>query len=100
MFVLCVNFRSSMFFFRGNSRTFRCSGMLLNGVFTICKTRTFLAFGGSSSSMLIFRGNSRAFRCSATSGPRTDVDFIFRGNSRTFRCSATSGPRTNVHFSW
>ena len=53
-----------MFIFRGNSRTFRCSAVLLKGSKTgfVCKLSYF--FGASTSSIFIFRGNSRTFRCS------------------------------------
>ena len=53
-----------MFIFRGNSRTFRVSAVLLKGSKTgfVCKFSYF--FGASTSSMFIFRGNSRTFRCS------------------------------------
>ena len=50
-----------MFIFRGDSRAFRWSGMLFNGVFTI-KLVLFRPFGSSTSSMFILRGNSRTFR--------------------------------------
>ena len=45
-----------MFIFRGNSRTFRCSPMLLNAVFYNKTPGFFDVFGA------------------ATSGPRTEVD--------------------------
>ena len=55
---------SSILIFRGNSRTFRSSGMLLNGVFMkkLVPFHSFRSFGSSTSSMFIFRGNSRSFR--------------------------------------
>ena len=71
---------SSMLTFRGNSRTFRCSAMLLTGFFFF-KTRAFLTF-------------------LALQHPAQELKSMFPGNFRTFRCSATSGPRTDVHFSW
>ena len=50
-----------MFIFRGNSRTFRVSAVLLKGSKTgfVCKFSYF--FGSSTSSMFIFPANSRAF---------------------------------------
>ena len=89
-----------MFIFRGNSRTFRGSGMFFNGVFTI-KLVLFGFFGGSTSSVFIFILTSfSGVVCSffvvilVLFGVGM---FIFCGNSRTFRCSATSG--TDVVFS-
>ena len=69
--VVCGSSTSSMFIFRGNSRTFRVfifggnsfrvSAVLLNDVFTIKLVR-FCCFGASTSWMFIFGGNSRSLR--------------------------------------
>ena len=55
-FILNMFFLISLI--RGNSRTFRCSAMVLTGSATYF-------FGFSTSSIFIFRGNSRIFRFSA-----------------------------------
>ena len=68
-----------MFIFRGNSRTFRCSPMLLNGVFTI-----------KLSALLTFF---------ALQDPAEELKSTFRGDFRTCRSSATSGPRTHIECS-
>ena len=88
-----------MFIFRGNSRIFRVSAVLLKGSKTgfVCK---FSYFFGSTYSMFIFRGNSHTFRNGvprafltflALQHPAQELKSSFRGN---FRCSVTSGPRT------
>ena len=69
---------SSMFIFRGNSRSFRCSAMLLNGVFTI--------------KLVLF------VTVLALQHPAQELKSSLHGNSRTFRRSATSGQRTVVVF--
>ena len=86
---------SSMCLFRGNSRTFRWSGMVLN---VFCMVIIVL-FSCSTSSMCLFRGNSRTFRWSGMVlnvfcmviivlfSCSTSSMCLFRGNSRTFRWS-------------
>ena len=64
IYVLSGSSTSSMFIFRGNYRTFRCSAMLLKGSETGFAWKLSYFFGPSTSSMFIFRGNSRTFRCS------------------------------------
>ena len=83
-----------MFIFRGNSRTFRVSAVLLKGSKTgfVCKFSYF--FGSSTSSMFIFRGNSRAFRCSPML--LTGVFTIKLACFFDVFGAATSGPRTEV----
>ena len=106
-----------MFIFRGNSRTFRCSAVLLKGSKTgfVCEFSYFSAhqllrcsffvvilvlFGVLNALERGFYNQSRAFLTFlALQHPAQELMFIFRGNFRTFRCSATSGPRTDVHFS-
>ena len=86
-----------MFIFRGNSRTFRVSAVLLKGSKTgfVCKFSYF--FGSSTSSMFIFRGNSCTVRCSPML--LTGVFTIKLGFFGVFG-AATSGPRTKVDVSW
>ena len=96
----CV--RACMCIFRGNSRPFRCSAMLLKGSETGFAWYFSFFFGSSTSSIFIFRDNSRAFRWSwmVLNGvfiihlvlfrpfeSSTSWMFIFGGNSRTFCCS-------------
>ena len=55
-----------MFIFRGDSRTFRVSAVLLKGSKSgfVCKFSYFFR-PLQLLSMFVFRGNSRTFRCSA-----------------------------------
>ena len=96
IFVVSGSSTSWMFIFRGNSRTFRCSAVLLKGSKTgfVCKFSYF--FCSSTSSMFIFRGNSRTFRCSAMF-----LNEFLHYTSCFFDVfgAATSGPRTEVQFS-
>ena len=86
---------SSMFIFRGNSRTFRVAQVVGCGFFVVI----LVVSGSSTSSILIFCGNSRAFRVAQVVGrgffvvilvastSATSSVFIFRGTSRASRWS-------------
>ena len=77
-----------MFIFRGNSRTFRCSPMLLTGAFTI-KLGLFWRFWRCN-----IQPKNRSRVCmvilvlfGVLPHPAQELMFIFRGSFRTFRSS-------------
>ena len=79
-----------MFIFRGNSRTFRCSPMLLTGAFTI-KLGLFWRFWRCN-----IQPKNRSRVCmvilvlfGVLPHPAQELMFIFRGSFRTFRCSCS-----------
>ena len=116
VFIVSGSSTSSMFIFRGNSRTFRVSAVLLKGSKTGFVSIFSYFFGSSTSSMFIFRGNSHTFRCSpmlltgvvyirtradlrilALQHGAQELKSMFPGNFRTFGCSATSRPKNCSH---